>query len=213
MSDPGRILGAMAERRERTAITLVPVAALAGAVAGHWLTYAATFSNAASRRAILAQTGHGYWSFAVEIAIACGALAAANTIVRHIARGLRHERPIGPYERFGLLASRLATLQATVFVVQEALERVHAGAPVSGLARDGFVAVGIMMQVLVAVISAVILAWLGRTAEALARACARPRSVSGAAVARSVLALLLPDPADGRAVRTRAPPSVLPVSA
>jgi hypothetical protein len=153
----------------------VPVAALAGVVVGHWIAYLIAFPQAAGRGTALAESGHGYWVGAVALAIACAALAVSGTVVRHIRRALGRW-PASP-DRVRTIAIRLAGLQTSLFVVQEVLERLRVGAPLSELERGGFLLIGIAVQIAVAVGIALVLALLGRTAAAIGRALSKTPDV------------------------------------
>src|SRR5919201_4769903 len=60
------------------------LAAVAGAVLGHALTYLVTVPNADARAEVLAGTGHGYWPLAVATAVALSLLSAGTTITRRL---------------------------------------------------------------------------------------------------------------------------------
>jgi hypothetical protein len=140
-------------------------------VLGHWIAYVATVPATGVRETFLAQTGHAYWPTAVAVAVVLGIVATAGTIVRHLRIGaLTRVSLPGSWEHYRVTALRLAGLQASVFVVQEVVERVHVGSPLSGLLHGGFLAAGLAVQVLVAGVLAVVLTWLGRAAEAIGRA-------------------------------------------
>src|SRR5204862_7054867 len=81
---------------------------------------------------------------------------------------------------------RLAALQCVVFVLQEVLERLRTGAPVSALLRGDFLAIGLAMQLLVAVVIALVLTLLGVSGEAIGRA------LSKGATRRTIAVLILP---------------------
>jgi hypothetical protein len=145
------------------------LAAVAGAVLGHALTYLVTVPNADARAEVLAGTGHGYWPLAVATAVALSLLSAGTTITRRFLAGLRRAprdaTPGGVAPRI----ARLALLQVAIYLVQEVTERIAAGAPVSGLAHTQLL-VGVVVQMLVAGAVAAVLLGLGRAAEAAGRA-------------------------------------------
>jgi ABC-type transport system involved in cytochrome bd biosynthesis fused ATPase/permease subunit len=187
---PGRILGEMRKRpwlRSRDGLAgdarerrwIVATAAVAGAVVGHAVAYAAAYPNAGVREVLLGQTGHRYGSTAIAVAIVFGAIAAAGTVLAHVRRGVATAaaaEPAGWWEGFRRSALRLALLQVSIFAVQEIFERVLAGAPVSGLLHGPFLTVGLAVQILVAASIALVLAFLGRAAEVIGRALAPERS-------------------------------------
>jgi hypothetical protein len=158
-------------RRRRIPVTAL--AAVTGVVLGHGLAYMVTVPGAGAREALLLHTGHNYWSIATALAVVFGVVALAGTLIRHVRLGVRRfSDGATSWERYRSAALRLVALQSAAFVVQEILERLHAGAPIGGLAHGGFLAVGLAVQILVAAALALILAWLGRAAEAIGRALA-----------------------------------------
>jgi hypothetical protein len=211
MSQTERILPAMSSDRAGVSSRFVPVAALGGVVLGHWITYLIVFPRAAGREATLAGTGHGYLPAAAALAIACALLAGSGAVLEQVRRVLRrsHARTGDP---IGSAAIRLATLQSSLFVVQEVLERLRVGAPLSALGRGGFLLVGISVQIAVAVAIALVLAILARGAAAVARALATREVAPNAADVLAPARLDPPiQPVGGARRRPRAPPLALPV--
>jgi hypothetical protein len=158
-------------RRRR--VPLTALAAVAGVVLGHGLAYMVTVPGAGAREALLLHTGHNYWSIAIATAVVFGAVSVIGTVVRHARLGaakLAHATTA--WERYRSSAIRLVALQSAVFVVQEILERMHVGAPVSGLFHGGILLAGLAVQILIAAALAVVLSWLGRAGEAIGRALA-----------------------------------------
>src|SRR5205823_14099146 len=76
--------------------------------------------------------------------------------------------------RYRATALRLIALQASIFVVQETLERLGAGAPIAGLFHGMLLPLGVAAQVLVAAALALVLTGLSRAAEAIGRSLASP---------------------------------------
>jgi hypothetical protein len=146
-------------------------AAVAGAAVAHTLIYLVKVPDTRARAAVLAATGHGYWSVAVAAAIVFGLVAVAATIARHFRHGTGAAAPPALPDRVDQLGLRLALLQSAIFVVQEGVERLAAGASVGALATaPNLLFTGIAVQVLVALGVAAVLAGLGRAAEAVGRA-------------------------------------------
>jgi hypothetical protein len=146
-------------------------AAVAGAAVAHTLIYLVEVPDTRARAAVLAATGHGYWSVAVAAAIVLGLVAAGATVARHFRHGAGAAVPPVAPDRIDQLGFRLALLQSAIFVVQEAIERLAAGAPLGALAApSSLLLTGIAVQVLVALGVASVLAGLGRAAEAVGRA-------------------------------------------
>jgi len=91
--------------RWRRTVRRLPLAgaAVAGAAVGHSVAYLVVAPEGRTRAALLAGTGHGYWSTAVAAEIVLGLLAVVTTIVRHVGSGLRRgQRPAGaePWRRW-----------------------------------------------------------------------------------------------------------------
>jgi hypothetical protein len=164
----------MDARRVRHRLPLAG-AAVAGAAVAHTLIYLVKVPDARARDALLAATGHAYWSVAVAAAIVLGLVAVGSIAARRFLHGLRRaEAPPSP-ERVDRLALRLALYQSAIFVVQEGVERLAAGGPSGDLAATtNLLLTGIAAQVLVALGVATFLAALGRAAEAVGRALRVP---------------------------------------
>jgi hypothetical protein len=149
-------------------------AAVAGAVIGHGLAYALAVPETGRRLAVLAGSGHAYWSGAIAAAIVLGLVSLGATLARSFNAGLRPgDRP--PGEPLGRLAGRLALLQVTIYLVQELIERAAAGVPLGGPVNGRLLLTGIAVQLLVAGALALGLAWAGRVAEVAGRALRRRR--------------------------------------
>jgi hypothetical protein len=149
-------------------------AAVAGAVIGHGLAYALAVPEPGRRLAVLAGSGHAYWSAAIAAAIVLGLVSLGTTLARSFDAGLRPgDRP--PGEPLGRLAGRLALLQVTIYLVQELIERAAAGVPLGGPVNGRLLLTGIAVQLLVAGALALGLAWAGRVAEVAGRALRRRR--------------------------------------
>jgi hypothetical protein len=156
-------------------------AAASGAAAAHTLLYLVAVPDTKARAAVLAESGHGYWSWALAAALVLGVVSAVATVGRHFRRGLRREAAASWSRRaggdpVGLLAARLAALQVGIYLVQELLERLMAGLPLASVAHEQFLLLGLPVQVLVAVAVATVLVVLGRAAEAVGRALRPPRA-------------------------------------
>jgi hypothetical protein len=180
--------------------------AFAGVVAGHTLTYFAAIPGGSDRAAFLAATGHSYWRNALVVALLLEVLGAGVVAIRGFRAGLRGSLPI--QHGTGQLAARLALIQVGAFSALEVGERLVSGVGVSGMFAHHLFALGIVIQVLVAVAGALLLRWLAAAAGAIG-ACLR-----GEAVPRACGALGWPgglaSPAlhvACRATRGRAPPA------
>jgi hypothetical protein len=143
------------------------VVAAAGIVVAHAADYALAFPDPARRGRVLAATGHGYWPIAVVVAVVCGVIGLAVT-ARRGWRGIRsHSSVLGT-------ATRLAAGQVLLFAVLETVERLAVAAhPVAHLTSGQF-ALGVLVQIAVAVVAAVLLRAVERGASRLASAVRRP---------------------------------------
>jgi hypothetical protein len=149
-------------------------AAVAGAVVGHGLAYALAVPQPGRRLALLAGSGHQYWSAAIAAAIVLGLGSLGATLARSFRAGLATAgRPAA--EPPGRLAGRLALLQVTIYLVQELIERAAAGVPLGGPVNGRLLLCGVAVQLVVATALAVALAWAGRVAEVAGRALRRRR--------------------------------------
>jgi hypothetical protein len=144
-------------------------AAVAGAVVGHAVAYAMAAPEPAQRLAMLAVSGHAYWSAAIATAFVLGLASLGATLARHFRAGLGQAGP-SAVEPLGRMAGRLALLQVTIYLVQELIERVVAGVPLGGPVFGRLLLTGIAIQLLVAGALALGLAWVGRVAEVAGRA-------------------------------------------
>jgi hypothetical protein len=162
------------ERRNLARRLPLAGAAVAGAMVGHAVAYALAVPEPGRRLAVLASSGHAYWSAAIAAAIVLGLLSLAATVARHFRAGLgTGSRQAG--EPLGRLAGRLALLQVTIYLVQELIERAAAGVPLGGPVDGRLLLTGVGVQLLVALALALGLAWAGRVAEGAGRALRRRR--------------------------------------
>jgi hypothetical protein len=179
--------------------------AATGVLAGHWLTYLVSVPDARARTATLAATGHGYLSLMGELVTLLAALSIAAVFVGALVEAGSARRP------GRALAVRLSAIQIGAFLAMEVLERVMAGSPVGALARSTILPVGVAANVGVALLGAIVLRWILRTADRFADAAA---TGSGAPILpRPTLLLTLPaaparpSPLERAAVPARGPPS------
>jgi hypothetical protein len=184
-------------------------AAVAGAAVAHTLIYLVKVPDTRARAAVLAATGHGYWSVAVAAAIVFGLVAAGATVARHFRHGAGAAAQPALPDRVDQLGLRLALLQSAIFVVQEGLERLAAGAAVGTLAATpSLLLTGIAVQVLVALGVAAVLAGLGRAAEAVGRALrAAGPPATGAVLVRRPAGAVRRSRLSGGPAAIRAPPA------
>jgi hypothetical protein len=145
--------------------------AVAGLVLGHLATYALRYPDPDHRGLVLASTGHAYLPALAHLACLLAAAALATIVGRSWGGGDRSVRS------FAGIAAALVIAQASGFVGPEILERVVSGSPLHELFAGPLLAIGVVAQVLLALIGAAIATWLRRTTERLSAAvpAARPR--------------------------------------
>jgi hypothetical protein len=166
----------MGWRRVADRLPLTGVA-VAGAVVGHMVAYVLAVPSPTVRVALLGATGHAYWTAAIAAASVLGLASLATTLGRRVRAGLLASRP-QPDERLGRVAAQLAGFQVAIYLVQETLERLEAGIPAHALLDRRLLVTGVIVQLAIAVVLAVLLTVVGRVAEAVGRALRpRPRRV------------------------------------
>lgn len=179
-------------------------AAAAGLLLGHALAYLIAIPDPHQRAFALQRAGHAYLP-ALDQAVMMLAIAGMGAVVvRAFA-----PRAVGATERFGRLAAMLVVVQTSAFAGQEVLERLVSGAPLGDLAHDHILAIGMLVQVGVAIVAAGVLRLLAQTSNRLAA-----RSVIGVRLPRR-RTMLAPPFTEGRphalqlatAGSIRAPPS------
>jgi hypothetical protein len=196
----------MIQIRRRWSKVPVVGAAFGGVVLGHWLSYVLAVPGPRIRSAVLAETGHQYWFTAVKLAMVLGVIALASIGVRQVGAALRREADPTPGPRS--LALRLAFLQVTGFLALEATERLAAGVPLSSLLSHHVIVLGLLVQLLMGGILALLLSFFARAVRAVARALSRaplPRLVR-TRWARPTFSILRPVLVGGPA-SLRGPPS------
>jgi hypothetical protein len=138
----------------RTKVTAAAAIAAGGVLIGHWLAYVVAVPHPRAREGLLAVTGHAYLPGAaklvlVALVIALGALFWG---------ALQHRDPRA--FSFVRVASKLAFLQVVAFSAMEMLERVGSHVPVGELFSHRLFLLGVLAQVLTALLGALVLAWV-----------------------------------------------------
>jgi hypothetical protein len=179
--------------------------AAVGVVVGHWLAYILSVPRPHARARVLMASGHGYWMVAVKGAVILGFVSVGSVLARHLLERLR------PGERRPTTWTsawvRLSFLQVLAFTAMEVAERLAAHAPVGEMFDHHVFTVGLLVQVLVALVGGLALRMLARGAEGLVEgfarsAFSRPRSVADPLDRFFVL----PRPGLGGAAAARGPP-------
>jgi hypothetical protein len=145
-------------------------AAVASAAVGHSIAYLIVAPQGRTRAALLAGTGHGYRSTLAAAEIVLGMLAVLTFVGRRFRHGQRSPKRPASGVPWVWLAARLALLQVAIFGLQEIVERASVGYPITDWSSDRLLAIGVVVQVVVALVAATLLVWLGRAAEAVGRA-------------------------------------------
>jgi hypothetical protein len=138
-------------------------AAAAGLVLGHALAYLIAIPDPHQRAFALQRAGHAYLPALDQAVMMLAIAGVATVVVRAFAR-----RGGGANERFGRVAALLVVVQTSAFAGQEVLERLVSGAPLGELAHDQILVIGVLVQVLVAIVAAGVLWLLARTSSRLA---------------------------------------------
>jgi hypothetical protein len=160
----------MRSQRETRGLPVFSSAVL-GLVAGHGIAYLIAIPNAQRRAAVLQSTGHAYLPFLVEIGLILAVAGAASLVTR--AFGSRGRVREGSLVR---TAAGLGALQAGAFVVLEVVERLLTHVPLHELVSDHLLAIGVVVQLGVALIGALVLRAMARTAARLALVSVRPHT-------------------------------------
>lgn len=140
---------------------LVPALSVAGAglLLGHSLAYALA-TPAATRDRVLDATGHGYLPYAMQVAMLAGALGLAGIFLSRLTRR-------GGGGSFTRDACVFLAVQSSAYVAIEVGERLLSGAPLDDLAHGPLLAIGLGVQVVVAIAGAGLVRISERVAEAV----------------------------------------------
>src|SRR2546421_7785816 len=169
----------------RTRARVLRAAVLGGAamlrLAGaHVLDYLLLYRNPVVRSGLLQQTGHAYFGKAFEFAIASAVLAAIGSFAFGILRAHHQAERRSVWRSAGMLA----LIQSGGFVALEAGERIVVNAHAGQLLKVTLV--GVVLQVIVATVTAFVLSLIERAGNFVARAVAGKPPVPrvGAAIVR-----------------------------
>ncbi len=182
--------------------------ASAGVLAAHVLAYVLTEPDAHARSHLLESTGHRYWS----VFVAAGLAVLVAGLARFVLGALTDPRrdPGSRVLTFTFVAIRLAVLQVAGFLLLEALERTWGPQGIEQLIEEQAVAIGLLLQVVAALIGALVVVALTRTVELLLRSRSFLPEPSAPRSSRPPV-LLLPrrfEPASGSGT-LRGPPQAL----
>lgn len=181
---------------------LVALAAMAsvGLLAGHSLTYL-RLTPASSGPESLLEAGHGYLNQAALVSVALAAMSA----LFWFAGGIFSSRVVRP--SLARTAATLAVIQCAGFGIQEILERVIAGAPLSDLAV--VLALGLPVQLLTAALGTLLVTALHKAGAAISRLLSRTGPHAPARPAHSLaLELRFSSAVLPGGLRSRGPPAL-----
>ncbi len=158
------------------------VAALAGGamVLAHWIAYLIAVPDSHSRAHVLASSGHEYWLYAAALGLAVGVFGVGAFLRSRLAGG-DDIRGVG---------ARLMAIQIVGFLVLETIERVASGHAWSDVLNEPVVVIGVIAQILVALIGTALL-------RGLVRVVARIRSARAAQTDRASSITFLLSRSDG----------------
>ena len=146
----------------RAPVGLIAAAAMLGS---HWVAYLLAAPDPHARAQLLLGTGHGYWPVAVTLAIAAGVCGLISFVGHRVSTNGRSSRS----RIFAHSLPLLFLLQVGGFAVMEFGERLASG---HGFAMSDLFAatflIGIAIQALVSVLSALLLVLIAFVVERLA---------------------------------------------
>ena len=153
-------------------------AAAAGVAFAHGLAYLLAEPNSHAREELLASTGHGSWALMIPAAMALLVAGLAGFVWTRVRRAPADS----PSAIFLEAAPRLALLQTVFFVLLEAAERLSTGHSLVSLAAEPVVVIGVVGQIVVALLGAAFLALFSKVVDAIVAAVRRsalraPRSL------------------------------------
>ena len=179
--------------------------AFAGLLAGHFLGYVAAAPDPHLREELLAATGHGSHGIAVSAGVAAGLAAMIALVVTQV-RGRDGAPGTGSsLLRTGVL---LWVLQSAGFTALEFFERGGLAHGFEHLVHEPAFVLGLVAQLVVAVIAAGLVWLLVVTVGALLRCLARPRPRATSLVPRVLVRYAAPLGVARRAWNLRGPPAI-----
>ena len=141
-----------------------------GLAGAHVLDYFVLYRNPIVRSGVLSATGHSYFGKAFEFAIASAILAAIGSFAFGVVRAHHDPERRSTWRAAGVLA----LIQSGGFVALEAGERLMVNAHAGQLLK--VTAVGVVLQALVATITAFVLSLIERAGRLIARALSSTRA-------------------------------------
>lgn len=175
--------------------------ALGGLVAGHLVSYFVVAPDAHERARLLASTGHSDHGFFGTFAMAATFAAVIGLFMERI------RTRCGPGSSRPRVAGVLWAVQTFGFVLLETWERGHGLAGVAELAHEPAFLIGLVAQLLVALVATAIVVLIGVTAAALLRLFSPGAGASGVLSFFAVTVTRARDSVARAAWNLRGPPS------
>jgi hypothetical protein len=191
---------------DRLSIRLFAVTGVGGVVLAHAADYLAVYPHTHERNAHLEATGHSYWPIAATLAVIAGLATIATAARRGWRAGRRRSRP-ATIDLFGS-AMVLAAWQLLLFVGMETVERAAAGVSPLELGYSPEFWVGLVAQVIVALVAVLLVRGANRVAHRLGRA-SRPRTQTQRSVGWPAAREATARSRTNRPWQSRAPPLAL----
>lgn len=150
------------------------MAALAGAamVLAHWIAYVIAVPDSHSRAHVLSSTGHDHWLYLAAVALAAGVFGLGAFVRARLTDGTSNS--------FRYAATRLIGLQVLAFVSLEFAERILTGHEAMSLIGEPVIAIGVVAQIVVALVSAAFLCGVARVIARIRAARSVPLASSPA---------------------------------
>ena len=137
----------------------------------HWAAYLLAAPAPHDRAHLLQTTGHGYWPIAISVAVGAAVLGLGSFITGSLTPRVRGSRQ----RILGHALPRLLVLQVSGFITLEVLERYLSG---HAIGVDTFtqktLVVGVAIQIVVAFLSTIALAFVALVVDRLARPATTP---------------------------------------
>ncbi|HEX3622150.1 MAG TPA: hypothetical protein VHT97_07535 [Acidimicrobiales bacterium] len=182
----------MAPRRLSLRTTALVLAGVAGVVLAHALDYLLIIRSPAQRAAELARTGHGWWPSAVAAGVVSAGLALVLATARGAAGAVFRRAAESASATVGRDLGWMALWQTSLFATLEVFERIGAHRSPVELLHGPLFAVGLLLQVGVAVAVVGLLRGIERGTAAVAETVLAGRRSPGRARRRVFGASPLP---------------------
>jgi hypothetical protein len=134
-----------------------------GIVAAHCLAYILIAPDGDKRASLMDATGHRFWGLVFALALGAGVAGMSGVLVRFLHLSTAEHSNVN---LFGFSASRLMALQVGGFMLLEVTERTFMGSGAHSIVEP-VVLLGLALQVVVALVSALLLCLLTKTLHAL----------------------------------------------